>query len=80
MSLLGELWSVFSRIRAEYGEILHISLYSVLMQENTDQKISEYGHFPRSEAVYNSTKQALNGSKKKYMIYMTVHCSIPESN
>ena len=29
-------WSVFSRIRTEYGEIL------------TDQKISEYGHFSRS--------------------------------
>ena len=31
-------WSVFSRIRTEYGEILHISLYPVRMRENTDQK------------------------------------------
>ena len=31
-------WSVFSLIRNEYGEILHISLYSVRMWENTDQK------------------------------------------
>ena len=31
-------WSVFSRIRTEYGEILHISPYSVRMWENTDQK------------------------------------------
>ena len=31
-------WSVFSRIRTEYGEILSISLYSVRMRENTDQK------------------------------------------
>ena len=31
-------WSVFSRIRTEYGEILRISPYSVRMQENTDQK------------------------------------------
>ena len=31
-------WSVFSRIRTEYGEILRISQYSVRMQENTDQK------------------------------------------
>ena len=31
-------WSVFSRIRTEYGEILRISLYSVRMRENTDQK------------------------------------------
>ena len=31
-------WSVFSLVRNEYGEILHISLYSVRMWENTDQK------------------------------------------
>ena len=31
-------WSVFSRIRTEYGEMLRISLYSVRMRENTDQK------------------------------------------
>ena len=31
-------WSVFSCIWTEYGEILFISLYSVRMRENTDQK------------------------------------------
>ena len=31
-------WSVFFRIRTEYGEILRFSLYSVQMPENTDQK------------------------------------------
>ena len=31
-------WSVFSRIRAEYGEILCIPPYSVRMRENTAQK------------------------------------------
>ena len=31
-------WSVFSCIWTEYGEILHISPYSVRMRENTDQK------------------------------------------
>ena len=31
-------WSVFSRIRTEYEEILRISPYSVRMRENTDQK------------------------------------------
>ena len=31
-------WSVFSRIRTEYGEILRMSPYSVRMRENTDQK------------------------------------------
>ena len=53
--LLGEkcpylelIWSVFSRIRTEYGEILFffsIFLYSFRMRENTDQNNSEYGHF-----------------------------------
>ena len=42
-------WSVFSRIRTEYGEIQSISPYSVQMQENTDQKNSEYGQFSRSD-------------------------------
>ena len=28
----------------EYGYIIRISLYSVQMRENTDQKNSEYGH------------------------------------
>ena len=41
-------WSVFSRIRTEYGEILRISPYSVRMRENTDQNNSEYCHFLRS--------------------------------
>ena len=36
--VLEVFWSVFSRIRIEYGEILR-------MWENTDQKNSEYGHF-----------------------------------
>ena len=31
-------WSVFSRNRTEYGEILCISPYSVWMRQNTDQK------------------------------------------
>ena len=31
-------WSVFSRIRTEYGEILLISPYLVWIRENTDQK------------------------------------------
>ena len=41
-------WSVFSRIRTEYGKILCIYPYSVQMWENTDQNNSEYGHFLRS--------------------------------
>ena len=38
-------WSVFSRIRTEYGERRSISLHSIRMRENTDQKNSEYGHY-----------------------------------
>ena len=51
------LWSVFSRIWIEYGEILRISPYSVRMRENTNHKNSEYGHFSRSErdSYYNKT-------------------------
>ena len=41
-------WSAFSRIHTEYGETRSISPYSVQMQENADQNISEYGHFSRS--------------------------------
>ena len=37
-------WSVFSRIRTEYGEIWSIFPYSFRMPINTDQNNSEYGH------------------------------------
>ena len=45
-------WSVFSRIQTEYGEVLRICPYSVRMQENTDQKNSEYGHYSSSVSPY----------------------------
>ena len=41
-------WSTFSRIQTEYGELLHISPYSVRMWKNKDQKNPEYRHFLRS--------------------------------
>ena len=41
-------WSVFSRIRTEYGDLLCKCPYSVQMWENTDQKNSKYGYFLRS--------------------------------
>ena len=44
-------WSIFSRIRTEYGETIRISSYSVQIGENTDQYNSEYGHFFRSVRV-----------------------------
>ena len=45
------LWSAFSRIRNEYGEILRIPPYSVQMPKNTDQNNSEYGHFSHSVSL-----------------------------
>ena len=41
-------WSVPSRIRTEYGEMLRIYPYSVRMRQNVDQNNSEYRHFLRS--------------------------------
>ena len=48
-------WSIFSRIRTEYEEILRLSPYSVRMRENMDQNNFEYGQFLRSEGVLEST-------------------------
>ena len=38
-------WSVFYRIRTEYGDLDSKSPYSFQMWENKDQKNSEYVHF-----------------------------------
>ena len=38
-------WSVFSRIRTEYGDLLCKSEYSVQGRENTDQKTPNAGTF-----------------------------------
>ena len=56
-------WSVFSRILTEFGEILHISSYSVQIQENTDQKNSKYGHFLR-RVIYILTHRRTLGLLK----------------
>ena len=42
-------WSVFSLIRAEYGQFLRISQYTVWMRKSKDQKNSEYEHLSRSK-------------------------------
>ena len=42
-------WSAVSHIWTEYKDLLHKSLYSVQMGENTDQKNFAFGHFSRSE-------------------------------
>ena len=54
-------WSSFSLIKTEYGEIRSISLYSVWIRENANQKISEYGHFSRSvnDLTFTPQKQIL---------------------
>ena len=54
VSVFEVFWSVFSRIRTEYGEIRSISSYSVRMRENTDQINSEYGNFSRSDQDQDS--------------------------
>ena len=50
-------WCAFSSIWPEYGEILHISPYSVRRRENTDQKNSEYGDFLRSAQELNTAQK-----------------------
>ena len=45
-------WSLLSRIRREYVEIPLISLYSVPMRENKDQKNSQNLHFSRSYLIF----------------------------
>ena len=55
VQIWGFFWSVFSRFRTEYGEILRMSPYSVRMWENTDQKILRiwalFAHWKSSEDV-----------------------------
>ena len=64
-------WSVFSRIRTGYGEILRISTYSVRMRENTDQNNSYYGHILRSDnlTIYQNVarEERLQFNKEKMM-------------
>ena len=52
--------SLFSLIRTEYAEILRVSLYSVRMLENTNQKNSKYEHFLHSEICYRKRKRSLS--------------------
>ena len=46
-------WSVFPHIWTEYGEIRSLSIYSVRMREDKDQKNSEYWCFSRSVHLIN---------------------------
>ena len=45
-------WSLFSRIRTEYGDLRNKSPYSVQIRENKDQKNSEYRHFLHSVTLF----------------------------
>ena len=58
--------SVFCRIRAEYGEIFRIFSYSVRLRENTNQKISENGHF---RAVSTIKLAVTRTCRKVYYIF-----------
>ena len=49
VQILSFFWFVFSCIRTEYGDLLGNFLYSVRIQENTDQKNSVFGHFSCSD-------------------------------
>ena len=60
-------WSVFSRIRTEYGEI-RIYQYLVRMRENADQNNSEYGHFSWSGNVRVKTNKHLLNRSEKFWI------------
>ena len=51
VSIRNFFWSVFSRIRTEYGDLLRKPPYSVRTLENADQKISVFAQFLRSECV-----------------------------
>ena len=53
-------WPVFSHIRTEYGYLLWKCPYPTEMQENTDQKNSDYGHVLPSV----SSETIPNGSVK----------------
>ena len=59
---------VFSRIRTEYGEMRSISPYSFRMQENMDQKNSEYGHFLRGNNVISEIL-VLERKKYTFLVY-----------
>ena len=67
-------WSLFSRIRTEYGDIWSISPYSIRMRENTDQRNSEYKHFSRSvteEGLAIEDDEYGGSSKKSIQLHKT---------
>ena len=59
------LWSVFSRIWTEYRDLLSKSLYSIRLQEKTNQKNSEYGNISCSVACSNGSSLYKKSLKKE---------------
>ena len=62
-------WSVFPRIRTEYGEILRIYTHSIRIRENTDQKkLRIWALFTKCEDCWPWTK-ALIWKREFYVKY-----------
>ena len=88
---LKTIWQ-FSRIQIEHGEIQSVSPYSVQIQENTDQKISEYVHFSRSgkqiqgrlpiETSYwdKISKKKTNKTKQILKLYIPTWKLVPDTS
>ena len=72
-------WSAFSRIRTEYGDILHISPHSVRMRENADQNNFEHGHFSRSDNITEShIRKIIIEQKESNFLFRTIAlCLLP---
>ena len=68
-------WSLYSRIRAEYGDLRSKSPYSVRMQEYTDQKNSEYGHFLRPISQLIIFAETIMSKYNNYLIVGNLFCS-----
>ena len=71
-------WSVFSRLRTEYGQILRISLNSVRMRENTDQKKNPYlDTFHAVNILITSDPLSCKQSFRRanYWSYYWLHCT-----
>ena len=67
-------WSVFSRIRTEYGEIRSICLYLVRMRKNMDQKNYEYGHFSSIGILHIDPTLKTSGAKTFKKILRLSNC------
>ena len=68
-------WSAFSSIWTEYGEILRISPYSVLIRKNAEQNKSEYGHALSSVRFYDKMDLPIRMTiifnlKQRYSIHL----------